>query len=350
MHGDQKEKTDLIVPGDRFVLLDFARGLAAFSILVFHHYQFKQFSSLYSSVDFFFVLSGFVLLPSIDRITNYREAGIFIRNRAVRLFPMSIITIMFVVIFEKTLDLKHFILNSQKSEGLPTDPQTLVFAFLLLQVFSYTAQWLNGPLWSLSVEWISNLIFAFFTRVRNFRHILIVILSLVLQIHSLFGGDPWELQLGRGLLAFTVGVVTRKYLFQTWVNTRIKSLISIVLFISLHILLVMWSSNVIVIAPFVFAFMILNASNFDRSSSRFLRLSSFLGRYSYGFYAWHYPFLMLMPTLVIRILNHFSSPLGWTIHLVFLATIIMSLIMTYIVMRFIEPKAKRLFLPAIRPQ
>lgn len=348
MNGDQKEETDLIGPGNRFVVLDFARGLAAFSILVFHHYQFKQFSSLYSSVDFFFVLSGFVLQPSIDRITNYRDAGVFIRNRAVRLFPMSMSTIVFVVIFQKTIDLKHFIFKQQNAEGLPTDPQTLVFAFLLLQVFSYSAQWLNGPLWSLSVEWISNLIFASFTRVRNFRHIFIVIVALILQIHSLFGGDPWELQLGRGLLAFTVGVVTRKYLFQIWVNTRIKSFLSLILFISLHLLLVMQSSNVIILAPFVFAFMILNASNVDLSSRRFCRLSEFLGRYSYGFYAWHYPFLMLMPILVIEILNHASSLKGWTIHLIFALTIIMSLFMTFIVMRFIEPKARQFFLPARR--
>jgi len=341
---------DVIAPSNRFVVLDFARGIAAFSILIFHHYQFKQFSSLYSSVDFFFVLSGFVLLPSIERVVNYREAAIFIRNRAVRLLPMSISTIVFVVISQRIIDLKHLIFSQQNSEGLPTDPQTLAFALLLLQVFSYNAQWLNGPLWSLSVEWISNLIFAIFTFTQKFRYILIVILSLMLQIHSLLGGDPWELQLGRGLLAFTVGVVTRKYLFDAWVNSRSKLVLSIVLFLGLHILLAVWSPNFIVIAPFIFAFMILNASNLDVSSRRFQWLSEFLGRYSYGFYAWHYPFLMLMPTLVTGILTQVSPLQGWSTHLVFFTTIIMSLLMTRIVMRFIEPRARQLFLPNRHPQ
>jgi peptidoglycan/LPS O-acetylase OafA/YrhL len=345
VNDDKKDKMNVIAPSNRFVALDFARGLAAFSILIFHHYQFKQFSSLYSSVDFFFVLSGFVLLPSIERVVNYREAAIFIRNRAVRLLPMSMSTIVFVVISQRVIDLKHLIFSQKNSEGLPTDAQTLAFALLLLQVFSYSAQWLNGPLWSLSVEWISNLIFASFTITQKFRYILIVILSLMLQIHSILGGDPWELQLGRGLLAFTVGVVTRKYLFSTWVSKRSNLVLSIVLFFSLQILLVTWSPNFIVVAPFVFAFMILNTSNLDISSKRFQRLSEFLGRYSYGFYAWHYPFLMLTPSLVSGILIQVSPLQGWSTHLVFFTTIIMSLFMTHIVMRFIEPKARQLFLP-----
>ncbi len=340
----------VITPSHRFVVLDFARGLAAFSILIFHHYNFEQFSSFYSSVDFFFVLSGFVLLPSIERVVNYREAAIFIRNRAVRLLPMSMSTIVFVVVLRKSIDLKHFIFGEQNYQELPTlDPQTLAFALLLLQVFSYSAQWLNGPLWSLSVEWISNLIFASFTITQKFRYILIVILSLILQVHSLLGGDAWELQLGRGLLAFTVGAVTRKYLSNAWVNSLSKLVLSIVLFFGLHILLVVWSSNFILTAPFIFAFVILNASNFDISSRRFQRLSEFLGRYSYGFYAWHYPFLELTPTLVSGILIQVSPLQGSISHLVFFTTIIMSLFMTHIVMRFIEPKARQLFLPTRQP-
>jgi peptidoglycan/LPS O-acetylase OafA/YrhL len=130
--NDEIDKNSNLTPGGRFVLLDFSRGLAAFSILVFHHYQFKQFSSLYSSVDFFFVLSGFVLLPSIDRVTNYKAAFRFIRSRAVRLLPMSIATIFFVIFIQKIVDFKHYIFNEQNRDAISIDPLTLLFAFLLL--------------------------------------------------------------------------------------------------------------------------------------------------------------------------------------------------------------------------
>ena len=347
MTSDSKQNRELLAPagGGRFVLLDFSRGLAALSILIFHHYQFKQFSSLYSSVDFFFVLSGFVLLPSIERVTSYREAASFIKIRAVRLLPMSIATLIFALSIQKIVEIKHAIYGEQSPEGIPTDPQTLLFAFLLLQVFSQTAQWLNGPLWSLSVEWLSNIIFALLSGAQKMKYVLSIIIAVVLQVHSSFGGEPWELQLGRGLFAFTIGALTRKYLYRNWENSHLKSVLSVLIFLSFHLLLVLWSSNLIIVAPFVFAFLILNAAASVITSSKVLLLSEFLGRYSYGFYAWHFPLLMLVPTIIRRPLSLFPHIQGWTIHIVFLATIAASLFMTSLIIRFIEPKTRRLFLP-----
>ncbi len=329
-------------PGERFILLDFSRGVAAFSVLLFHHYQIKQFSSLYSSVDYFFVLSGFVLLPSISRVTNYKDAGSFIRSRAVRLLPMSIATILFVLFVEAMIETKHYIFNEPNREGIPIDLQTLIYALLLLQVFSQTAQWLNGPLWSLSVEWVSNIIFAVFKIARIPRYILVLLFGIILQVYSLLGGVPWGMQLGRGLFAFTIGAMARKYLYQNWRNTPLKTLLSLVIFLSFHILLIFWSHNLIVVAPIVFVFLILNTSKIAVNSIRVICLSKFLGRYSYGFYAWHFPLLSLIGISIGRMS---TPPEGWKTHIVFTVTIAVTLVMTYLVIHFIEPKARKYFLP-----
>ncbi len=333
------------IQNNRFVLLDFARGLAAISILVFHTYQYKTYSSLYSSVDFFFVLSGFVLLPSIDRIKSRKDVFTFVRNRAVRLLPMSITTIIFVITIQMIVDLKHFIYQDYDKEGVALDPKTLIMGFLLLQIFSTKAQLLNWPLWSLSVEWISNLAIAFLPRVRNLRYLLSLLLGMALQLHSILGGIAWEMQLGRGLFAFTIGAVARKYFYERWQNSLFRTYLLVIVFFSFHAALIFWNSNLIAIAPFIFATLILNISK--RHSLQlgiFLKISSFFGRYSYGLYAWHFPLLMLNSVFIKRFLEYIPPIYGWTIHIVFLATVAMSLFMTYLVIRFIEPRARHLFL------
>ncbi len=330
---------------NRFILLDLARGIAALSILIFHTYQYKMYSSLYSSVDFFFVLSGFVLFPAIDRIKSRQEFFAFIRNRAVRLLPMSVTTIIFVIIIQILVDLKHAIYQEFDKEGVAIDPKTLIMGFLLLQIFSAKAQLLNGPLWSLSVEWLSNITIAFLPSVRNLRYLLSLCLGLVLQLHSILGGMAWEMQLGRGLFAFTIGVVARKYFYEKWKSTLFQTYLLIVIFFTFHALLIFWNSNLIAIAPFIFAPLILNISKrHPLQSGIFVRISDLFGRYSYGFYAWHFPLLMLSSLLIKRILSHVPPIYGWALHIAFLATIAMSLFMTYLVIRFIEPKARHLFL------
>ena len=342
----QSKNSGSNILNNRFIVLDFARGFAAFTILIFHTYQYEMFSSLYSSVDFFFVLSGFVLLPSIDRIKSKIDILNFIRSRAVRLLPMSIATIIFVIFIQKIVDIKHFIFKEYDKEGVSLDPKTLIIAFLLLQIFSTNAQLLNGPLWSLSVEWLSNIAIAIFPSTRSIRYALPLVFGITLQIHSMSGGASWEMPLGRGLFAFAFGAVTRKYIYEKWQNTRLKTLTCVVLILIFHSVLIFWNSDLIAVAPLVFAFLILNLSKLDNSLPKaFLGVSHFFGRYSYGFYAWHFPLLMLNSVFIRRLLSNIPEVSGWTIHVVFITTIGLSLLMTNLVIRYIEPKARELFLP-----
>ena len=85
----------------RYVILDGLRGVAAIGVLVYHLFEAIAFSAGaaeqhfyngFMAVDFFFILSGFVMGYAYDaRLADGRlTTGGFIRRRLIRLHPMVI--------------------------------------------------------------------------------------------------------------------------------------------------------------------------------------------------------------------------------------------------------------------
>ena len=147
-----------LIENKRFGYLDLARGVAALSILLFHTYQPQPvFSTLYTFVDFFFVLSGFVLANSISSANSLKDLKRFLIKRVIRLFPMAGTTIVFTLLIQFIVDLKRSVLDQPVAPRIETDILTLILAITLLQIFSNSAIMLNAPLWSLSAEWIITL-------------------------------------------------------------------------------------------------------------------------------------------------------------------------------------------------
>ena len=90
-----------LIENKRFGYLDLARGVAALGILLFHTYSSKPvFSTLYTFVDFFFVLSGFVLANSISSANSLKDLKRFLIKRVIRLFPMAGTTIVFTLLIQ----------------------------------------------------------------------------------------------------------------------------------------------------------------------------------------------------------------------------------------------------------
>ena len=76
-----------------YEILDGLRGIAAFIVIIYH--VFECFSSTplphgYLAVDFFFVLSGFVIGYAYDNRWDKMTTGGFFRRRLIRLHPMVI--------------------------------------------------------------------------------------------------------------------------------------------------------------------------------------------------------------------------------------------------------------------
>ena len=90
-----------------FVTLESLRGIAALIVVVYHAVwlnpvtQSRFFSNGALMVDFFFVLSGFVICHSYgDRLLNLRDFGRFLWLRLGRLYPLHFALLMVFVLIE----------------------------------------------------------------------------------------------------------------------------------------------------------------------------------------------------------------------------------------------------------
>jgi len=156
----------------RFVALDSCRGICAVLVAI-HNFgtwlpqlygsTFIQNSALF--VDFFFVLSGFVITHSyMHRITSRTDLGLFMLRRCGRLLPLH--ATMFACLFG--LELLKLVMATwfaqpieipayQDEYSLRTIPENL----LLLQALNLHGRptW-NAPSWSISTEFWTYLLFA----------------------------------------------------------------------------------------------------------------------------------------------------------------------------------------------
>lgn len=163
---------ELFLPSKpRYDILDGLRGVAALVILLYHVLEGcgVVLGHGYLGVDFFYVLSGFVIGYAYDDRWGRMSAGGFFKRRIIRLHPM---VIMGTAI---GLALYYF----QTSDALPLIGQRPWWVVLLL--FFYCCLMLpmpnawdirgwqdtnsfNGNIWSLYWEYLANICYAFFLR------------------------------------------------------------------------------------------------------------------------------------------------------------------------------------------
>ena len=157
-----------------YLLLDGLRGVAALIVIVYHVFECFDWSPMphgYLAVDFFFVLSGFVIGYAYDsRWGRDLSMGGFFRRRLIRLHPMVVVGAAFGV-------LCFFLQGSVQWDGTPV-ATSLVMIALLCGMFMVPL-WpgaaadvrgngemfpLNGPNWSLFFEYIGNVLYALLLR------------------------------------------------------------------------------------------------------------------------------------------------------------------------------------------
>ena len=171
-------RTTYLASKPHYEILDGLRGVAALMVIIFHLFEAHSggnhlvqiINHGYLAVDFFFMLSGFVIGYAYDDRWDRMTLGTFFKRRIIRLHPMVIMgSIVGAVFF-------YF----QKSElCFPQIADTPVWMLLLLMVWGFTLlplplKWdvrgwtemhpLNGPAWSLYYEYIANILYALFVR------------------------------------------------------------------------------------------------------------------------------------------------------------------------------------------
>jgi peptidoglycan/LPS O-acetylase OafA/YrhL len=176
-----------------FVTLESLRGVAALIVVVYHAVwlnpvtSFRFFTNGALMVDFFFVLSGFVICHSYgDRLSNVRDFGRFLWLRLGRLYPLHFAFLMVFVFIEAV---KYV---AQVRYGIIADKPAFtvngIGAFLanvfLVQALSFSAPLtFNYPSWSISVEFYAYVLFGI-VRMISGRGLGFVLASCVIVMTS----------------------------------------------------------------------------------------------------------------------------------------------------------------------
>lgn len=165
---------------NRFALLDGLRGLAAIAV-VFYHVDHNYMPGGHLAVDFFFVLSGFVIGLNYHARLASGELGFvrFTALRVVRLYPMLLVGGL----------LAMWLLNA--------GPRILL---LVPETWNPALFPGNPPFWSLLAELLVNLLFAAALVRLRWRWIAVVCVASAAALVWAVASDPQTLTNGLGRL------------------------------------------------------------------------------------------------------------------------------------------------------
>jgi peptidoglycan/LPS O-acetylase OafA/YrhL len=308
-----------------YPILDGLRGVAALWVVAFHlmeahatSHRDQLINHGYLAVDFFFLLSGFVIGYAYDDRWGKMTLGDFVKRRLVRLQPMVVVGML----------IGGACFYFQAGSLWPTIATTPVWKMLLVMVLGcfmipmplsmdirgWTETYpLDGPGWSLFFEYIANLLYALVVRrFATWALALLVVLSagalLYLGVTSpegdVIGGwalDATQLRVGfsRMMYPFFAGLL----LFRVVQPGRVAHAFG-------------WSSLLVVLALalprvgssahlwqnglydalsiiFLFPFIIWLAVSGELTTRASRRWCTVLGELSYPLYITHYPFIYI---------------------------------------------------------
>lgn len=305
-------------------ILDGLRGVAAVVVVFFHLFEAHSSGPLdqiinhgYLAVDFFFVLSGFVIGYAYDDRWGKMTLKDFFRRRLIRLQPMVVMGMFIGAVF--------FFFGSEQM--FPGIDRVSVWKMLLVFVIGCTLLpvpvsmdirgWsemhpLNGPSWSLFYEYIANILYALIIRrfTKTLLAILVVIAGCVLVYYAvtspkgcLAGGwtlNAAQLQVGftRLMYPFLAGLL----LARTGWHIRVKYAFEICSLLLVFVLAFprlggneLWVNGlyesfcVIILFPLIVAI----GAGGKLSDGFFSKGCDFLGKISYPLYITHYPIVYL---------------------------------------------------------
>jgi peptidoglycan/LPS O-acetylase OafA/YrhL len=308
-----------------FEALDSWRGICACLVVMFH---FHGFSPIYTSalirnsylfVDFFFVLSGFVIAWNYSaRLDSWQAVKRFLVLRWARVYPLHLFMLLCFVGWETA----KLVYESTHTSGITAfsgetrAAAVLSNVFLLHSLHVHDSLTWNGPSWSISAEAWTYAIFALLlvsTGLRNWMLWVAAIAAPLLLFHlSTTGMDvTYDWGLLRCLFGFALGVACCRIYRH---SPRLGSLQSAALTTGIECLVVaaiVWFVSLAgtgrwsLLAPFVFAPAVLVFAAEAGWVGRLLRLAPlrWLGKLSYSIYLTHFFFVLQLPVVVKHVLH-----------------------------------------------
>lgn len=364
-----------------YELLDGLRGVAAL-LVVFHH-VFEGFAFAgsvngvgdgtithlnhgYLAVDFFFLLSGFVIGYAYDdRWQHGFTLGNFFRRRIIRLHPM--------VVFAAITGLAAFLLQGSErwdgsSVGLSMAMLALLAAMFMIPAWPgapYEVRGngemfpLNGPAWSLFFEYIGNILYALIihrlpTRVLAVVTTMLGILLAWMTVGDVAGtgmfGIGWTLDglnfwggLVRMAFPYALGMLMARRFRPVkvrgafWTATITMTLLFMVPYIPGKAPICWNGVFEAVCIIFVFPVLLWLGASDQTAGQRQRAAYRFLGNLSYPLYIVHYPIFYLFYAWLIRT-HTYTLADSWPQAF---ATVGGSLVLAWLAMRFYDTPIRR---------
>ena len=360
-----------------YALLDGLRGVAALLVVWYHIFEGYQFAGGkpiidfanhgYLAVDFFFILSGFVVGYAYDsRWGETLTLGGFFKRRIIRLHPM---VIMGAVIGAVSFALSGF----ARWDGSQSATSMVMLALLcaMFMIPAVPGQMrevrgngemfpLNGPCWSLFFEYMGNILYALI--IRRFSTPVLAVFTVLLGCAlawfavgdvSQYGsiGVGWTIDqvnvlggLLRMLFPFSMGMLLSR-LFKKGREVRgvfwLSTLVLVALF---HVPYIAGSGALclngvfeIVCIAVLFPAIVWYAASGSTTDRFSTKACDFLGNLSYPLYMVHYPVMYLFYKWLIDT-RQYSFGETWQVALTVYAA---SLLLAWVCMKFFDIPVRR---------
>ena len=365
-----------------YELLDGLRGVAAILVVFYHIFEGFSFAELtnaagegvistlnhgHIAVDFFFILSGFVISYAYDDRWGKMSIGDFFKRRLIRLHPM--------VVMGALVGAATFVAVGCRQWDGDVAPTGFVALALLLTMFMVPALPglpyevrgngemfpLNGPAWSLFFEYIGNILYALFIRRLSTKALAVLTVALGI-VHAWFFvgnvseygcvGVGWTIDsvnfwggLVRMLFPFTMGML----LARTFVPR--KSKIRGAFWISTIILIAIFSmpyiasdGNVsvnslyeVVCIAAIFPLIVWMGACGVCGNGITARINKILGDISYPLYIVHYPIMYIFYAWLIEE-KRYTLGDTWLVALMVVAA---SILLAFLLLKFYDEPVRR---------
>ena len=358
-----------------YELLDGLRGVAALLVVWYHVFEGYAFAGGtlieginhgYLAVDFFFILSGFVIGYAYDdRWGKSLTLKNFFKRRLIRLHPM--------VVMGAVLGAVTFMLQgSVQWDGTHVATSLVMLALLCAMFFipavpgaAYEVRGngemfpLNGPSWSLFFEYIGNLLYALVLRRLSTRVLtgVVVVLGVALAAFASFDvsgygniGVGWTLDtvnfvggLLRMLFPFSMGLL----LSRRFKPVRVRGafwICSLILLVLFHVPYLPGNEAICLNGVFetlcivvVFPLLIVLGASGATTDAFSTRVCKFLGDISYPLYITHYAFMYLFYAWLIE-KGYFTFGETWQVAL---CVYVWNVVVAYLCLKLYDEPVRR---------
>ena len=347
----------------RYVYLDLARGIGSLCVVAWHvcgDGRISEFSFInlhYLVVDFFFVLSGIVLFPGIQRVfqapQSSRQDYKFLWQRFLRLWPLTVAVLAVSLVVEIAVYLYEQ--TSGVAGPEPAFSVRPIWAWFFALGFGQLTIWASWvwspPLWSLAALWWATVVTILGQRIRKFdvawvclaTGILLELMCFEFNGEAISQGQAYFGWIGfaRALVGFNAGLLIRKYLLSPGNGRSFPNFVYFALLIPFTFLIDShFHEQTVILAPLIWLPLILALANLETSklSRHTTNIITTIGKYSFPIFVWH--------VIVLRMCFYSQKIFGYKIDtdvfwgslMLYLQVVLVTVLISALTMKFVEPR------------